>query len=259
MNAIGDKRSWSDTQLRKAVEDNRSWRAVARSLGLKGTSAGVVRTIKRHALRLELDTGHFTGQRRWTDGQLRQALLGSTCWSEVFTSLGVSDSGQDRVRIKGYAVRLDLDCSHLKTPHRASMTGEVFDQPVRSEMLSAAAPGIAMAWFAMRGCAVALPVEPQQYDLLVTTADGVQRVQIKTCVRANGRGRWEVCVGRRPYLLDKSAGKMPYDPESLDMFFIVLGDGSIYVIPSSVLAGRVRIYVDTYLPYRVGDAASVVT
>jgi hypothetical protein len=259
MNAIGDRRSWSDAQLRKAVEDNRSWRAVARALGLKGTSAGVIRTIKRHALRLELDAGHFTGQRRWTDGQLRQAVLGSTCWSEVFAGLGVGDNGQERVRIKGHAVRLELDCSHLKTPNRASMTGQVFDQPVLPEMLSAAASGIAMAWFAMRGCAVALPVEPQLYDLLVTTAAGVQRVQIKTCIRANGKGRWNVGVGRRPYLLDKTAGKMPYDPDSLDLFFIVLGDGSIYVIPSSVLAGRVQISVDTYLPYRVGDASGVVS
>lgn len=259
MNTIGDKRSWSDAQLRKAVEGNRSWRAVARALGLKGTSAGVIRTIKRHALRLELDAGHFTGQRRWTDGQLRQAVQGSTCWSEVFVSLGVSDNGSERVRIKGHAVRLDLDCSHLKTPHRASMTGEVFDRPVQPEMLSAAAPGIAMAWFAMRGCAVALPVEPQPYDLLVTTPEGIQRVQVKTCIRANGKGRWSVGVGRRPYLLDKSASKMPYDPEALDLFFIVLGDGSIYVIPSSVLAGRIQIYVDTYLPYRVGDTAGMVT
>ncbi|MDX6283024.1 MAG: endonuclease, partial [Kribbellaceae bacterium] len=40
-----------------------------------------------------------------------------------------------------------------------------------------------MAWFAMRGCAVALPVEPQLYDLLVTTPDGIQRVQIKSSAR----------------------------------------------------------------------------
>jgi hypothetical protein len=259
MKSIGDKRSWNDAQLRKAVEDNRSWRAVARALGLKDTSAGVIRTLKRHALRLQLDNEHFTGQRRWTDGQLRQALLGSTCWGEVFASLGVSDNGQDRVRIKGHAVRLDLDCSHLKTPHRASMTDGVFDRPVRLEMLSAAAPGIAMEWFAMRDCAVAWPVEPQPYDLLVTTAEGIQRVQVKTCVGANSRGQWEVCVGRRPYVLDKSASKMPYDPDSLDLFFIVLGDGSIYVIPSSVLAGRTRICVDTYVPYRVGDARGVIS
>jgi hypothetical protein len=259
MKIIGDRRTWTDAQLRKAVEDNRSWRAVARALGLKGTSAGVIRSIKRHALRLELDAGHFTGQRRWTDGELRQAVQGSTCWSEVFVSLGISDNGSERVRIKGHAVRLDLDCSHLKTPHRLSMTGQVFDQPVRPEMLSAAAPGIAMAWFAMRGCAVALPVEPQLYDLLVTTPDGIQRVQIKSSARPDSRGRWQVGVGRRPYSLDKSAGKMPYDPDSLDLFFIVLGNGSIYLIPSSVLAGRVQIDGDSYLPYRVGDASGVVS
>ncbi len=34
---------------------------------------------------------------------------------------------------------------------------------------------------------------------------------------------------------------MPYDPDSLDLFFILLGDGSIYLIPTSVLAGRVQI------------------
>jgi hypothetical protein len=111
-----------------------------------------------------------------------------------------------------------------------------------------------MTWFALRGCAVALPVEPQEYDLLVTTAKGIQRVQVKTCASRNGKGRWMVGVGRRPYTLDKSAGKMPYDPRP---FFIVLGDGSIYVIPSSVLAGRVGIDPENYASYRVGDASSL--
>jgi hypothetical protein len=50
---------------------------------------------------------------------------------------------------------------------------------------------------------------------------------------------------------------MPYDPDSLDLFFIVLGDGSIFVIPGSVLAGRVGIDAETYSPYRVGDASSL--
>ena len=58
-------------------------------------------------------------------------------------------------------------------------------------------------------------------------------------------------------MLDKSASKMPYDPDDIDLFFIVLGDGSMYVIPSSVLAGRIRIYAETYAPYRVGDASGL--
>ena len=114
-----------------------------------------------------------------------------------------------------------------------------------------------MTWFTLRGCAVALPVEPEVYDLLVTTTRGIQRVQVKSCARRDGKGHWAVEIGRRPYVLDKTAGKMPYDPDTIDLFFIVLGDGSMLVIPSSVLAGRIRIYAETYAPYRVGDASSL--
>jgi len=133
----------------------------------------------------------------------------------------------------------------------------VFNEPVQPESLRTAASALAMAWFSLRGCAVALPIEPQEYDLLVTTKNGVQRVQVKSCASRDSQGRWQVGVGRRPYVLDKSAGKMPYDPESLDLFFIVLGDGGIYVIPSPVLAGRVGISAESYAAYRVGDASSL--
>jgi hypothetical protein len=253
----GDRRSWTDDQLRVAVEQSRSWRGVARALGLKETSAGVVRTIKRYAARLELDTAHFTGQRRWSDTRLRQVMLGATCWADVLTGLGIEDNAENRVRVKGHSVRLGLDSTHLKTPHAVPAPGEVFTQPFRPELLRYAASAVAMAWFSLRGCAVALPIEPQEYDLLVTTAKGVQRVQVKTCASRDSKGRWQVSVGRRPYVLEKTAGKMPYDPELLDLFFILLGDGSIYVIPSSVLAGRVGIDAQSYAPYRVGDASSL--
>jgi hypothetical protein len=257
MNITGDRRSWTDDDLCAAVKDGRSWRAVARALGLKGTSAGVVRTIKRHAARLDLDTSHFTGQRRWSDSQLRQVMLGASCWADVLSGLDVADNAENRVRVKGHSARLGLDCTHLKSPLAPSTTGEVFNEPFRPESLRYAASAVAMAWFSLRGCPVALPTEPQEYDLLVTTANGIQRVQVKTCSARDARGRWQVGVGRRPYVLDKSAGKMPYDPDSLDLFFIVLGDGSIFVIPSSVLAGRVGIDADTYARYRVGDASSL--
>ncbi len=257
MKTTGGRRTWNDDQLRQAVADSTSWSAVARALGLKGTSAGVIRTIKRHAARLDLNTTHFTGQRRWSDGLLRSVLLGSSCWADVLAGLGVVDNGENRVRVKGHAVRLGLDCTHLKKLDRPATPEDVFSESVRPETLRTAASAPAMTWFALRGCAVALPVEPQEYDLLVTTVQGIHRVQVKTCASRNKKGRWNVGVGRRPYVLDKTAGKMPYDPDSIDLFFIVLGDGSIYVIPSSVLAGRVGIDPETYMPYRVGDASSL--
>ncbi|MER7247091.1 hypothetical protein [Kribbella sp. NPDC000426] len=254
MDETRDRLRWSDDELRQAVRSSASWRAVARTLGLKDTSAA---TPRRHAARLKLDTSHFTGQRRWTDEQLREAVAAASCWADVISALGIVDNGAERVRIKGHAVRLSLDCSHLRSPHAKPDPDEVFDEPVRPEMLRYSAAALAMAWFTLRGCAVALPIEPQEYDLLVTTSSGIQRVQVKSCAARNARGYWDVGIGRRPYVLDKSAGKMPYDPDTIDLFFIVLGDGSIYVIPSSVLAGRVSISAESYTPYRVGDASSL--
>lgn len=254
MDETGNRRTWTDAQLAEAVENSPSWRAVARALGLKNTSTG---SIRRHAARLELDTSHFTGQRRWSDQRLREAVTGASCWADVLADLGIVDNGAERLRVKGHAVRLGLDCTHLKSPLAQPAPIKIFDEPVRPEMLRYSAAALAMTWFTLRGCAVALPIEPQEYDLLVTTSDGVQRVQVKSSAARTKRGYWNVGVGRRPYVLDKSAGKVPYDPDAIDLFFIVLGDGSIYVIPSAVLAGRTTISADNYTPYRVGDASSL--
>jgi hypothetical protein len=181
----------------------------------------------------------------------------ATCWADVIAGLGVSDGPESRVRIKGHAVRLGLDCSSLRPSEREALAGEIFDQSFQPESLRRSAPALAMAWFSLRGCAVALPIEPEVYDLMVTTAKGVQRVQVKSSARPDAQGHWGVEVGRRPYALDKSAGKIPYDPDDIDLFFVVLGDGSVYVIPSSALGGRVRINAETYAPYRVGDASGL--
>jgi hypothetical protein len=40
--------------------------------------------------------------------------------------------------------------------------------------------------------------------------------------------------------------RVPYDPEMIDLFFIVDGDLNIYLIPSRVIAGRVGILLRTY-------------
>lgn len=172
------------------MKDCHSWRGVARALGLKGTSAGVIRTVKRHATRLELDSSHFTGQRAWSDSRLRQAVPTATCWADVLAALGVIDNGANRARVKGHAIRLGLDCAHFVGPRRPAPDEEVFAGAVRLDALRYAAPAVAMAWFTMRGCAVALPIEPQEYDLLVSTPNGVQRVQVKTCAARNSKGYW---------------------------------------------------------------------
>jgi hypothetical protein len=50
---------------------------------------------------------------------------------------------------------------------------------------------------------------------------------------------------------------VPYDPEIIELFFIVDGDLAIYLIPSRVIAGRVQILLRTYRAYIVGNAAGL--
>ena len=84
-----------------------------RELGLCVTSPGSIRIVKRHVARLSLDTSHFTGQRRWSDAQLRRAVASSYSWAELLLELGLHGNADDRTRVKAHAVRLGIDLSRL--------------------------------------------------------------------------------------------------------------------------------------------------
>lgn len=253
----GGRRRWTDAQLRDAVRANRSWRGVARGLGLKGTSSGVIRSIKTYAARLELDTSHFTGQRTWSDESLRETIPRAGTWSEAMRRLGVSDNGTTRRTVKAHAVRLQVDTSHLEPAPDPPVDPDVYGGEARPEALRRAATAIASAWFLLRSMPVAVPAEPEVYDLLVTTPSGIRRVQVKSSTCRTSSGSWQVGIGHRPYALDKLAGKVPYDPDALDYFFIVDGDGRLFLIPVAAVAGRLNLWIDSYVSYCVGDASSL--
>jgi hypothetical protein len=177
----------------------------------------------------------------------------------VLRILGVNNNSESLVRVKGHAARLGLDVSHLTQAARPAVPADVRDLAPRPELVRTAAASIATSWFLLRGLATAFPTEPQEYDLLVTFPEGIQRVQVKSTTFRVRNGRWAVGVGQRPYVMDKSASKAPYDPETLDYFFIVTGDGGLYLVPSRALAGRTKIYIDSYPEYRVGDVSSLLT
>jgi hypothetical protein len=223
-----------------------------RELGLCVTSAGGIRGVKRQVSRLGLDTSHFTGQRRWSDAQLRHAVGSSHSWIELLSNLGlIHDSADDRTRVKAHAARLGLDLCRLDGPASDTADAPVFKPDVKH--LREAGTAIATMWFLLCGYNAALPVEPALYDLLVSMPDGIKRVQVKTTT-FNNRG-WVVQVGRRPYSIGNRAPLVPYDPELIDLFFILDGDLTIYVIPSSIIAGRVAIMLSNYSKYVVGSAA----
>src|ERR1700722_1781307 len=108
-------REWSDAQLRDAIAGASNWRDVMRALGLRDNSAGAIRIMKRHAVRLGLDTSHFRGKRSWSDAQLRRAVIDARSWDELLTALGLAPRNSDgRIRVKAHAMRLGLNLVHLE-------------------------------------------------------------------------------------------------------------------------------------------------
>lgn len=221
-----------------------------RELGLCVTSAGAIRAVKRHAVRLGLDTSHFTGQRRWSDGQLRRAVAAAYSWTELLSELGLVDRASDeRTRVKAHAIRLGLDLSRLQAPEAIDVTPGLKPDIKR---LRDAGAAIAATWFLLCGFNASIPVEPTLYDLLVSMPGGIKRVQVKTTIY-NGKDGWMVRVGRRPYSVGNRDRMVPYDPDALDFYFILDGDLTMYLIPSRVLAGRVQVLLRNYSKYVVGN------
>jgi hypothetical protein len=247
--------SWSDEQLPAAVAAATSWRGVMRELGLNPANGGTTRTIRRHAALLGLDTSHFRGNRSWSDAVLRQAVTEGRTWNDVMTALGLREGiGGARTLVKAHALRLGLDVSHLSRPgpHQA----EPCELKPDLAHLRQAAESLAATWFMFCGRNVAFPVEPDAYDLLVEMPDGLKRVQVKSTTY-KGKHGWMVQIGRRPYSIGNNALLVPYDPETIELFFIVDGDLNIYVIPSRIIGGRVQILLRTYCNFIVGNAAGL--
>lgn len=122
------------------------------------------------------------------------------------------------------------------------------------DLLRVAAGTLAATWFMLRGCTVSFPAEPARYDLLADTPQGLMRVQVKSTTSSNKNG-WQVGVGHHPDTHSKKKGHLlAYSPDEIDLFFIVDGDMTMYLIPSRAIAGRVGILLRTYRKYIVGNA-----
>jgi hypothetical protein len=226
-----------------------------RDLGLNPANGGATLTVRRHAAWLGLDTSHFKGNRSWSDAVLRQAVTDSRTWDEVLTTLGLSSrAGGERTLVKAHALRLGLDVGHLGQP--APHSNPPCELRPDLAQLRRAAESLAATWFVLCGCNVAFPAVPDCYDLLVSASDGMKRVQVKTTT-CNTKHGWQAQVSRRPYSVGKDAPLVPYDPEVIDLYFIVDGDLTIYVIPSRTVGGRAKILLRSYTKYIVGNAAGL--
>jgi hypothetical protein len=190
---------------------------------------------------------------------LKRAVADCRSWSEVVSRLGLSaQSGNVQPHIKSHTVRLGLDTGHLNgLSHVGRSPGEtpagVSELPAQLKYLRVAAETLAATWFTLRGCAVSLPLESALYDLLADTPEGIRRVQVKTTTSGHKNG-WQVGVGHHPDTHSKKGRRLAYDPDQIDLFFIVDGDMTMYLIPSRAIAGRIVILLRTYAKYIVGNA-----
>jgi hypothetical protein len=200
-----------------------------------------MRSVRLQADRLGLDYCHFTGQRRWTDQELINAISSATSWTQVAEMLGLA-GGASSSRLKGHAVRLGLEVDHL-SPTRSSAVVHAEQRP-RSENLARAGSLLAASWFELCGCSVSWPLEPCRYDLIVWTGSRAERIQVKT-TRARTGNSWTV------WLSTTSKGRRIYDPDEIDQFFIIDGDLAYYLVPIHVVGGLSAIRLAAYQEYRV--------
>ena len=181
-----------------------------RELGLCVTSAGAIRVVKRHVARLGLDTSHFTGQRRWSDAQLRRAAAAAYSWSELTLDLGlVPNSADERTRIKAHAIRLGLDLSRLDAP-RADLAPQPEFKPDIKHLRDGWEVQVGRRPYSVGNRGRLVPYDPDLVDFFFILDGDLTTYVIPSRVIA-GRvhillsNYSEFAVGSAAFLLDRSA------------------------------------------------------
>src|SRR5690606_21614079 len=133
-----------DADLRHHAPRARSWRDLRNRLGLVGGGSTTARLRERCA-ELDIDVNHLPrpGEhpRRWTDGDLRDAVAAATCLKEVFDHLGLAVGGSAWRRMQDHVLRLGLDTSHWRAGAVRPGTSRVRrPTPIDDEALRRAVP-----------------------------------------------------------------------------------------------------------------------
>jgi hypothetical protein len=98
--------------------------------------------------------------------------------------------------------------------------------------------GVAIAYFTGHLWTVCIPLtDSQAYDLVVDGGDGLRRVFVRTTTSKAGNGHYfcglRTLGGNRSFHTIKH-----FDNTTVDLVFIVCGDGTRYVIPAEEISNR---------------------
>lgn len=188
-------------------------------------------------------------RRTYTDDQLRDAVASSTNWAQVMRAIGKTYVRS--VDVEKVAVRMGLDTSHFAPKRRNFVPVPGTELPFSNPPKPGGQSGLSIAarWFLDRGYIVSVPLEPTVYDLVVESDDGLKRVQVKTTRCARSSGRYVVSLSRNvydatlPYGANGPRKRVPYEPGSVDYFFIV-APNTMYLMPFSVTSGYTQLVLD---------------
>lgn len=93
------KRTWTTTQLRRAIEVNNTWSGVLRDLGIVSSGNSFI-YVKRRALEQGFDTSHFLGK-SWAKGLSRPELSNPVNLSNVL----IKNSSYNTLHLKNRLFR----------------------------------------------------------------------------------------------------------------------------------------------------------
>lgn len=180
-----------------------------------------------------------------SDDQFAELVGRSAAWIDVARGLGYQ-AGPDGPQAKRWRRRCDrLGVSHAHLDGRGR-NGHVaitapatpFTSPSTEKFLRRAAASAATAWFAVRGYHVSVPVEPAPYDLVVDVDGQFYRIQVKS----TSTDRHIVALDSTRYRKELGRSiQLPYEDGLFDYWFIVSGDGTMYLLPFGVLAGKSQV------------------
>lgn len=114
--------------------------------------------------------------------------------------------------------------------------------------------GQAIGWFATQGLTVSVPLtDSQDYDLIVDTVDGLDRVQVRTCTSVRYSDFIvQLCVkGGNKTSIGKTKA---FSAEAVDSLFVVTGDGNLFWIPSCSIKSKYSLTLNSkWDKFKVGQ------